>query len=340
MRVNEHFMPVVGEEGHVLFDTERLSPLRRTSFLQNPSRFSYGGASNKAKMFGMHTNALAGGCMPEGCAKEVEAVRLVAPEADVPNGTRVALSLFVGANPFLETSLVVNEWLPLRTVDVPQQNDAGVVVPGPSRPLLFSALDVFRFDVGEAPPCDEARLEVRGTLWSPDYASDLYKTWRAREVLSFTRNPALRPTATEAVGDGLFDTERLIDGKARLFADSRAFVDGALKKHGEDENMVGCGGMVPRTHLACVQAIRIEALGQKIDGPLDVRLLVNGFEWLRSIQQSVECACVKDVRTITLHEPFFLLNCEHFALEVRSPECPSGLIKATLVGPYYTSFSG
>ena len=336
MRVDSNYMPVVGEEGHVLFDTDRISPLRRTAFLQDPLRFVY--ESGKTKTLGVHTNALTGGCMPEGCAKEIEAVRLVAPEADVPKGTRVALLLSAATTRLIETSLVVNEWLSIRTIDVPQQNDAGVIVPGPSRPLLFSSLESFRFEVGEAPPCDEARLEVRGTLWRPDYASELYKTWRANEVLRFARNPGIRPTTTDAAGAGMFDTERLIDGSARTFADSRVFVDGALKKYGEDSNLIGPGGMVPRTHMACVQAIRVESLGQKVHGPLGVRLVVNGVEQIRAVLDPAPG--VHDQRTLVLREPFFLLNNEHFTLDVYSPECAGGLIKATLVGPYYTSFSG
>lgn len=328
MRVDQNFMPVVGEEGHVLFDTEPMSPHWRSAFFQDPT-WSANGEDGRRKTHGLHTNMLMGGCMPSGFAKEIAAVRLVAP--GLKAGTRVPVRLSRACSILVETDLVVGEWRGLSTVDVPHVSGE-VIVPGPSAPLLFTSLEHFRFEVGER-QCDEARLEVRGTLWRPDFESPLYRTWRAGVILANSRSPGLR-RATMTDSGGLFDTELLHGGKARLFADARRFSDGSPKTYAKDTNCF-MSAMIPRSHMGCVMAIRVETgFGDLVRGPGRLTLRVNGWPFASRDFTSEGCLAFFPP------EPLFLLDAEHYVLEVEAPEQPDGKIKAILEGPYYTSAAG
>lgn len=358
MQVDNNFMPVIAEADHILFDTENLHPGERVPFFQSPTSFSALSTwSNDPKrrvseftpkMFGIHTNMLMSGYMPSGFTKEVEAVRITT--SDLPDGSPVRLRLIIGATALLETELLVGEWRVIRTTDLPH-NDGKRIVPGPSKPLLFTSLLSFCFEIERnklGPERVEAKVEVKGALWTPDFTAALYETWRANEVMNASRR--FFGTTVETDDSGLFDTEITSAGKARLFVNLLNFAHGRNKEHNKDTNMMTCGS-IPMNHLKCITGFDVRianacAPAAELFLTCLVRLLVNGFE-----RYSFRLAT--ESRVFMLDEPLWLLESEHFALEVEvlEPEHfalevevddPPGacIVRANLRGPFYRSLTG
>lgn len=324
--IDRTFMPAVADEGHILFDTEVLEPNRVISFFQDPRRTS--GASPRSKIPGVDTNMLWGGAMPAGCAKEMVAVRLVSKS--LPADFEVPLRLLVGCMPKLDRRVKLGEWISLETCGL-RLDDSGQAVPSSKAPLFFRESEGFAFNVmplTSVPGVFDLRIEVAGTFWRPAYGTPAHTTWRNRRAAACVESVNGRAM----VGDGLFDIDVMQDGLARLFVSTRTTAAGRFKTHGEDTNLVGNGSTLCRGHMKHVTAIEIEPQTD-IKSPLDVRLLLSGFQWAFASLERPSGGV--DRRVFRLFEPLNLLECEHFVVEVSSARVKESVIKATLLGPLY-----
>jgi len=329
--VTQSFMPVEAVGDFIFHDTDWVGPNLVTPFFQSPGVFLHGDNKGGRKTFEAHTNMFAAGCLPEGYAMDVDSIRVVMlhDQAD-----EVSARLVMGASVVLETRLRSGEWSRVRTTDLPHAVALGVV-PGGSRPLFIDPLRSFGFQVMHAPKACEAVFEIRGTLWRPDFESELYASWRANKVLDTARglSTGCLAESTDADGDGMFDTEMVNDGKARMF-EAMSRRDGSSKMFAEDMNFMTSGG-IPRGHLKCVTGVSVvlpQGLPKGLHQPANylVHLTINGH-WTIHLSVPVD-------GQVALEEPVFLLPGEHLSVEVHASKSLDGeMIRVTLQGPHYAS---
>lgn len=360
--------PTVEDEAHVLFDTEQVSAGGLyAQFFQNSSLTN----TREPKVFGIDTNMIYGGSLTDGCEKDMREVRLLSD--DLPPDTEFALQFIPGSRPWLMRRVKLGEWLSLEMCGPPTESVGGQIEAGEVKPITFRGSHCFLFQarmLGKAPLTERdraldssleflrnaigvdstlkgaqdalsaernarifrVRIEVRGAYRRPDYEAKSYPAWRNQRALGDIQKYG---QGHGKAGHGLFDTDFVRGGVARLFSCTRMNSNGKTKQFGEDYNLVGNGGTLPGGWTKQVVSIEIET---KIEGPLDIRLLLSGYEWLKAVLQEGG----GNIRTFKLPVPLTLIEREHFTLEVKTgaSSVERAEVRATLVGPLFVPASG
>ena len=308
------------------------------------------------------------GYMTDGCEKDMREMRLLSD--DLPPDTEFALQFMIGSSPWIIRRVKLGERISLETCGLPVE-DAGKIKVAEAKPLtlvggenfachvrmiggapftnhdkvLNEALHLLLNELGANPALKNVRealatarsnrvfrlrIEVRGAYRRPAYESTDYMAWRNKRALANIKSYG---EGRGKVGHGLFDIDFMRNGTVRLFAHTRMNANGKGKEFGVDYNLVGNGGSLPRGWTKQVNSIELET---KIEGALEIRILLSGHEWLKA---SVEEGG-GDIRSFTLPETLTLIEGEHFVLEVRSLSTDALLgtneVRATLHGPLFT----
>lgn len=310
-------MPTLVQEDYVLFDTDEIGPGPRDyrgQFFCSPARWirNHGTKRVGEKLFGVHTNLPGfGACVPDGCQMDMDWIRITG--SGLYDGEPVHVRLRAGSEFKHEFEVRAGQW---------QRLEHGRKSPH------FVSLENFWFEVERrhVGQTGEAKLEVKGRLSRPDYASPDYLAWSEAEL--HRRLDTMRSVASRVVEfSSIFDTEIVSKGRACLFVSSNRFgaTDGQ-KEFGLHTNMIGSGAAMPRAWPFWLKSIEVEPV-TPLGGPLEVVLYTNGVERRRWLKD------VGDVRAkrliVLLTAPIVLLDCEAFALEIKAD---TSLVKATLIG--------
>lgn len=360
--------PTMSDEQHVLFDTEQVNASGLyAQFFQN----SFLTNTGAPKVFGVDTNMLFGGAMTDGCEKDMSEVQLVSE--DLPPDTEFVLEFMRGSAQWWLTRRVrLGEWVSLQAHELRESGDGKIETE--AKPLTLVGGECFSIHARmiSSSPLSETdkrldaalltlkrelhgidggavngvqdkiaglrntrifrvRAEVRGAYRRPDYESKEYWAWRSQKALSDIHR---RGVGGMARANALFDIDFMRNGTVKLFSYTRMNVNGKQKQFGVDYNLVGQGGVLPRGWTKQVCMIELET---EVEGALEVRLLLSGYEWLKTLVQESG----NNTRFITLHDPLTLIEGEHFALEVKAPSPAAGVeVRATLHGPLFTPGQG
>ena len=359
--------PTTEDEQHVLFDTEQVNAAGLyAQYFQNSNLTTTG----TPKVFGVDTNMRSGGAMTEGCEKDMHEVRLVS--SDLPPDTEFVLNFMRGATQWFSRRVRLGEWVSLQTHELRESVDGKIETD--AKPLTIVSGEGFSIHsrmIGASPLSEtdkrldaalltlkrelhgiddgaingvqdkitslrnnrvfQVRAEVRGAYRRPDYASKEYWVWRSQKALSDIHR---RGIGGMARANALFDIDFMRNGTVRLFSSMRMNLNGKQKEFGVDYNLVGHGGAMPRGWTKQVCMIELET---DVEGALEVRLLLSGYEWLKTLAQEGG----GNTRFITLHDPLTLIEGEHFALEVKAPSLAERAeVRATLHGPLFSPSQG